>query len=190
MILQKCIYESTPLETSVRTIIACPSGGKILTSGFPGLQSGIDGTPYIDPDNLRATVRKIRSEGAPTLVVLIEADELPEECLRLLKQAAEEDGLEIVHMPIPDYHSPDDAFMERWTALAESRTDFPKDGGALVFCCQYGAGRSGTMAALLLMQQGLSKDQAITVIRDQFPDSIESDVQLEFLEKISARLKD
>ncbi|WP_407494421.1 hypothetical protein [Pseudooceanicola sp. MF1-13] len=176
-------------ETSVRAIVSGPNGTRILTSGFPGLQSGIDGTAYIDPHNLKATMSAIHSAGASTLVVLTEADELPVDAMTHLGEAARNAGVQIETLPIPDYHAPSDETLAQWDALA-TRRDWPDTQNTLAFCCQYGAGRSGTMAAYVLIRQGLSKDEAIKTVRDGFAESIESEVQLEFLEKISARLKD
>jgi len=177
------------VETSVRAIVSCPNGGTIITSGFPGLQSSIDGDAYIDPHNLKETLSAIQSAGAKTLVILTEMEELPENAIQMVENEAKSSGLDTAHLPIPDYHAPDDGVVARWHALAAD-IGFADRAETIAFCCQYGAGRSGTMAAYALMQQGMSKDAAIKAIRDEFADSIESEVQLEFLERISARLKD
>jgi protein-tyrosine phosphatase len=176
-------------QTSVRAIISCPNGSRIVTSGFPGLQTSIDGSAYIDPHNLSETIAALQAAKAETLVVLTESEELPEDAMPLLMAAAKQAEVRLAALPIPDYSAPDDATLAQWSDLV-TRIGWPENRGTIAVCCQHGAGRSGTIAAYALMRQGLSKDQAITAVRAEFEESIESEVQLEFLEMISARLKD
>lgn len=178
------------LESSLRAVISCPGGGTCVMSGFPGLQTSIDGEAYTDPHNLKATMADISNANVNLLVILAEADELPDDAFPALKEEAARIDLPLAFLSIPDFQAPDDAMLAAWEKLTKECDDLPNSGGSVGFSCQYGAGRSGTMVAYVLMKLGMDKDIAIKTIRDQFPEAIESEKQLIFLEKISARLKD
>ena len=45
------------------------------------------------------------------------------------------------------------------------------------------------MAALMLIEQGLTADQAVAKVREGFSEAVESENQLIFLQKISGELK-
>ncbi|MGI3169419.1 hypothetical protein ACRARG_09725 [Pseudooceanicola sp. C21-150M6] len=168
-------------ETSVRARIDCPGGGACLMSGFPGLQTGIDGSAYLDPESMTQTLSALRRQKATLMVVLTEEKELPEGAFPMLREQAESLGLELAFLPIPDYQAPDSALITSWQKLEKGRVDTPGKGGTIAFSCQYGAGRSGTMAAYLLIGLGMAPDQAIDQVRSCFSEAIESEVQVNWL---------
>lgn len=177
-------------QTSLRAVIDTPGDGRVMMAGFPGLDTGVDGSGYIDPDQTRATLHAITSRGATLLVVLTEEPELPPQAYAVLTREAEARKLDLLFLPILDYHAPDAATLRRWHDLMADRQDAPDAGGCIAFCCQYGAGRSGAMAAYTLMRTGLSLDDAVTAVRAQFSEAIESEAQMAWLEMVSSRLKD
>ncbi|MEO9774524.1 hypothetical protein [Roseibium sp.] len=171
--------------TSIRTVIACPGGGHIVTLGFPGLAFDIQGDAYIDPERLEATVSAPALSDCSIFVVLVERDEVPPEAWQLLQGAAEARSIRLVHLPIPDYQVPDQAFMTAWRNMDGDLTGALTAGGTVALACHYGAGRSGTIAAGMLIERGYPLDRAIAVIRSGFSESIESEMQLEWLRRIA-----
>lgn len=169
------------LPGSIRAAIAHPAGGTIAMTGFPGLETAIDGTAVFDPESCRETVVGLRDLGADTLVVLIESDELAPEFLSGLDGVAGEVGLSISHFPIADYAAPTPDSTRIWAEAAPARAKIFAEGGTLAFACQFGAGRSGTMAAHCLIEGGLSPEAAIARVRSHFPVAIESDAQEQWL---------
>ena len=170
------------LETSIRTQIATPSGGRVVTLGFPGLAFGVDGEAWIDPERMQATLGHGVLRGCDLLVVLVEPEELPDDGMDLLREAAEARGMQVLHLPIADYQAPGAQFETGWAAARARIEAILAGGGTLALSCHYGAGRSGMIAAGILMDQGMAVADAIGTLRAQFPDSIESDTQLNWLE--------
>ena len=175
---------------SLRAVIDIPDGGRCMMAGFPGLATGIDGTAYMDPEGITATLGAIRDHGAPLLVILTEESELPDDAYTLVRKNAEEIGLHLAFLPIVDFSVPAPDMLERWYDLQAKRDDLPNSGGTVAFCCQHGAGRSGLMAALVLLNAHVPLDTAVTTVRGQFSEAIESAAQMEWLKAVSARLKD
>lgn len=176
-------------DTSIRAVITLPERGTCIMSGFPGLATAVDGSAYIDPESADTTLRAIRKAGAALLIVLTEETELPEQAYCFLRQQAEASGIALEFLPIPDFQAPDARGLAQWEALKSARPDLPDAGGTVAFACQYGAGRSGLMAALLHLEQGASLDQAVSAVRSHFGEAIESEVQMAWLTEMAARAK-
>ncbi|MBE3640578.1 protein-tyrosine phosphatase family protein [Mangrovicoccus algicola] len=175
------------LETSIRTEIAAPRGGRIVTMGFPGLAFGIDGGAYLDPARMAATLDHPVLSRCGLLAVLVEPGEMPGGALAALETACTARGTGFAHLPIEDYSVPGPGFRAGWAQIESRVARILEDGGTLGLSCHYGAGRSGLIAAGLLIDQGLSAEAALEVLRGQFPDSVESAAQLDWL---AARARD
>ncbi|GAB5445953.1 protein-tyrosine phosphatase family protein [Gymnodinialimonas sp.] len=169
------------LRGSMRARIAHPLGGAVIMTGFPGLETGFDGTATFLPEACRDTLDGIRAQGGDSLVVLVERDELDPIGFDLLERTAAEVGLALQYFPIVDYSVPSDAGVQAWTAQRAARAAKLRAGGTLAFSCQYGAGRSGLMAAWCLMEAGISAAQAIALVRSHFAEAVESEAQEEWL---------
>ncbi|QXT38431.1 hypothetical protein [Gymnodinialimonas ceratoperidinii] len=143
-------------------------------TGFPGLETSVDGSAVFTPEMCRETLEGLYAEGARGLVVLVERDELPEEGFTLLEATAAEVGLTLTYHPIVDYATPSEVLAHTWAAQRPTREALLRQGGTMAFSCQYGAGRSGLMACWTLMEGGLTADEAIAKVRQQFPDAVES----------------
>lgn len=174
--------EADALPGSIRAVVPHPFGGSVVMSGFPGLETSIDGSAVFDPDMCRETVQGLYDLGARTLIVLVEPDELDQAGFDLLAQTCAAVGVGIDPHPIVDYSVPDDAMFAWWQDASTARAALLGAGGALAVCCQYGAGRSGLLAALSLMDAGIAADDAIATVRGQFGDAVESAEQEAWLE--------
>lgn len=172
------------LRGSMRAVIAHPFGGKIIMTGFPGLEIAIDGSTSFVPESCMETLAGIRAQGGHGLVVLVERDELDPLGFDLLAQTAAEVGVALEDHPIPDYAVPPEAMARAWAAQRPTREAALRAGGTLAFSCQHGAGRSGLMASWCLMEGGLSCDDAIAMVRRHFAESVESAQQEAWLARL------
>ncbi|UWQ94071.1 hypothetical protein K3728_09965 [Rhodobacteraceae bacterium M385] len=146
-------------------------------TGFPGLETGFDGSALFTPEQCRETLMGLYAQGARDLFVMVEKDELDEVGFHLLETIASEVGMSIIYNPIPDYSVPSDALAAAWAARRPEREALLRSGGTMAFSCQYGAGRSGLMACWTLMEAGLSAEQAIALVRSHFSEAVESEAQ-------------
>jgi hypothetical protein len=168
-------------ETSVRATVPMTGGGRCVLSGFPGLQTGVDGGAYIDPTQMELTVERIVHLGAELCLLLPEAEELPESALDQASEALGAVGLEVILLPIRDFEAPDAAFMDLWSALGPRLHALLNRNGTCAVSCQYGAGRSGLVTALLLIERGMQTEPAIAHVRAHFAEAVESEVQVAWL---------
>jgi len=80
-------------------------------------------------------------------------------------------SIEQAHLPIQDYAPPTLEQMTEFVALVKEEASTGRPVGVH---CTAGLGRSGTMAAAYLVSSGASADDAITIIRELRPGSIET----------------
>ena len=86
-------------------------------------------------------------------------------------------GFEYLHLPVPDYHPP--TLDQMWTFLRFFERQ--RREGAVAVHCAAGQGRTGVDLACALVQQGLSAEDAIRLVRRLRPPSIDTDVQERFV---------
>ena len=87
--------------------------------------------------------------------------------------------MDFTHLPIPDQSVP--TLGEARALTAEIRA-WQLDGENVVLHCMGGLGRSGLLAACLLVDGGLSADAAIREVREaRDPRAVETQVQEEFV---------
>lgn len=168
-------------ESSVRAICPRPGGGGVITMGFPGLDTDIRGQALIDPERLDVTLTHAEAAGLRLLLILTQRDELPEDAIGLLRCAINARKLHSIVLPIKDYAVPGAAFLRAWRRLSPAfRTVFAA-AGSVGMCCHHGAGRSGMVAAMLLIDAGHHPIKAVSKLRVQFSESVENEAQYEWL---------
>lgn len=128
---------------------------------------------------LTEDLTRLAQMGATGLLSLVETKELPEgfDGFATAVRAA---GLEWTHLPIPDYGVPDAGFMASWRRLDLARR--LRMGESWAIHCRAGLGRTGTIAALLLVENGASAADAIAHIRREHDAAaVETQAQADFL---------
>ncbi len=79
------------------------------------------------------------------------------------------------HLPIQDYATPDAAFEAAWQATGTTLRGKLRQGGRLLLHCAGGLGRSGTIAARLLVELNeATPEGAILAVRAARPGAIET----------------
>ena len=87
-------------------------------------------------------------------------------------------GITWHHQPIHDFAVPDVAFESCWHTVGTALRAQLQGGGRLLVHCWAGRGRSGTIAARLLVELGeAAPDAAIEMVRAVRPGAIETAVQ-------------
>lgn len=84
--------------------------------------------------------------------------------------------LEFVHLPIPDFRAPTAEQLEHFLAVTRAARAANR---ALAVFCRGGFGRTGTMLACTLVDQGLAPGDAVAVVRASRPGSIETRSQVQ-----------
>ena len=130
---------------------------------------------------LAGDLAPIRAWPAALLISLIEDREFASLGVADLGQAARSCGLAWCHLPIPDMQPPGAEFDEAWPDLSGRIDQVFRRGESIVLHCAGGLGRSGTVAALLLIDRGIPAADAMKLVRAARPGAIETASQEVYL---------
>ncbi|MGH8248504.1 MAG: cyclin-dependent kinase inhibitor 3 family protein [Gammaproteobacteria bacterium] len=124
--------------------------------------------------DLDADLRSIVDWGAAAIVSLIEAEEFAYFGVTELPSRARDLGLEHFHLPIPDFGVPDVTFERDWEEHGPALHGRLRRGERILIHCLAGLGRTGTIAARLLVERGMNPDAAIALVRHARPGTIQT----------------
>jgi len=153
-------------ETDPLRIAQVPAGaGLVGLTICPGKRdASVFGASW-DRD-LDADVRVIREWGAAAVVTLIEDHEFGMLGVERLSQAVRDAGMEWHHLPIRDVHVPDARFEAGWASAVVRIGDRLRNGERVLVHCRGGLGRTGMVAARLLVEfAGATPQQALDDVR-------------------------
>lgn len=125
---------------------------------------------WIIPDRLmagamptKATLSQMKRGGIDVIISL--SERIPD--LELLAELS----MRHHHFPLPDMSAPDIGFIERFVGTLQHELD---QGHRVMVHCGAGLGRTGTMLACYLVNEGTGPDEAIELVRRSRPGSVES----------------
>lgn len=146
--------------------------GLIGISACPGLK---EETTRFDlyGEKLINDLVAIHNWGAVALVTLLDEFELSTLGVKDLPNKAKQLSIQWRHLPIGSRSLPDDSFEEKWQLVGPLLRQLLQDGKRVVIHCKEGIGRSGIIAARLLIEFGIAPDDAISMIKQAQPGSLE-----------------
>lgn len=136
--------------------------------------------------DLNGDLDAIQHWGAKAVVTLLEHEEA--EKFGVNDAIFKERNIEWYHCPIEDFHPPGDAFEDKWADAGPKVRAMLCAGEKVVVHCHGGKGRSGTIAARLLIELRVasSAQDAIRQVREVQPKAVETQDQERYLETIQA----
>jgi ADP-ribosyl-[dinitrogen reductase] hydrolase len=169
---------SHPLQ--IAEVMAPGAKGKIGITFCPGKKQPHAVTGAWDRD-LGLDLDAIKAWGAATIITLIEPHEMKALGVEALGQEAQARGMGWLHMPITDVSTPDHRFEAAWKSKVSRLIRGIRDGERVLVHCKGGLGRAGTVAALMLVELGVTPPQATQAVRAARPKAIETDEQERFV---------
>ncbi len=161
-------------------VVAVPGGGELGLTICPGRYlEGLPGRGW--QRDLQADLDVICAWPAATMLTLMEAPELAMFGVAQIGSAVSDRGLAWHHLPIIDMEAPDARFEARWPACREALAPVLAADGRVLIHCLGGLGRSGTVAARILMEAGMDAATAIRQVRRARPGAIQTASQLRYL---------
>jgi ADP-ribosyl-[dinitrogen reductase] hydrolase len=166
-----------PLQIAV---LELPTGGRIGMTFCPGKRDPAAMTGSWDRD-LGVDLKAVVDWGASALVTLMEDHELKKLGVRVIGQHVKSMGMEWFHLPIRDVSIPDASFETAWETAGQALRAMLKNGQGIVIHCRGGLGRTGLIAAQLLIELGEMPSKALERVRAVRPGAVETRQQEEYV---------
>lgn len=133
--------------------------------------------------DLNADLKVIQEWGAQAVVSLIESHEFEMLHVAGLGEAVAAHGMEWLHGPIPDLSAPQADFEYNWMHgdLGERVRSLLSQGGRVLLHCRGGLGRTGMLAAMLLVEFGVAPKEAMFQVRQAREHTIETRAQEDYV---------
>jgi atypical dual specificity phosphatase len=107
------------------------------------------------------------------VVILTEQQEYLVYAQRDLPEFYRENGMDVVHIPVPDFGIPED--LESWSHGLETAVEAAKNGTNVAIHCLAGIGRTGTFLACLAKEHlDMEGEKAILWVRETLPGAMEN----------------
>ena len=153
--------------------------GKIFLTCFPGRNG--DKISF-EEDIFLEELLNFSSQNCSTIVTLVEDKEIENLCdKKNFVRSIYAKNLKWIHMPIEDLKAPDRPFNEKWETTKVLLKNDLIEGKNIVIHCMGGKGRSGTIAAILLIEFGEDNKKAIEIVREKRKGAIETEEQEKFI---------
>jgi ADP-ribosyl-[dinitrogen reductase] hydrolase len=161
------------------------TGGLIGMTVCPGKDeyAGLDVPAGPWKRDLDVDLLAIRDWGVQLLATLIEDFEFELLGVPDLPEKTRSLGIRWLHLPIVDFGIPDSRFEKQWNTDGKELKKVLEDGGRVVLHCRAGLGRTGTIAARLLIEFGMDPRAAIAKVRQARPGAIQTREQDEYVRR-------
>lgn len=152
--------------------------GQLLLTPCPGTQS----TP------LSQALDQLRLAGAYAVVTMMTDDELRALDLAMLGEQVQVRAMQWFHLPIDDDAAPDSQFEQAWQQTLPILNALLLQGKNLVIHCKGGSGRTGLVAASLLLHHGMPLEQAMAAIKTHRPKAFKLLTHQQWLNQLAQHL--
>jgi protein-tyrosine phosphatase len=134
--------------------------------------------------DLALDLQVVKTWGASVVITLLENHEFAEVGVSALPDSVRALGIAWLHLSIPDRHAPGDIFKHAWPTVSPDLHARLDRGEKLLIHCMGGIGRTGTVAALLLIERGIPCGEAISLVRGARHGAIETQEQEIYLQSL------
>ena len=152
----------------------------VLASYREGFGSGGNAVDRFEmaTERLEADLAFLNEQGIDTIASMTETPLDP--------PVVDASGFEALHLPVVDRTAPSKEQIDSFVRFVDSRLE---GGHRVVAHCLGGYGRTGTMLACYLVRRGMASDEAIALVREKRPGSIEGDAQEQAVAEYEERLR-
>lgn len=171
-----------------RTIdhVRAPGGGRIGLTACPGLRL----RPATDGESTERRLTRdldaLAHWRAEALVTLLGRGEMELLGVADLAERLQARAIAWFHLPIIDGSPPGSAFETDWPAAAATLHAILDRDGRVAVHCRAGLGRSGCVAARLLIERGMDNREAVRAVRAARPFAIETGEQWTWVQRLTS----
>ena len=154
-------------------ILTLDNGAKLIFTPCPGT----NGVSIVD------SLKSLKEAGAQAVITMMTMAELTEKQADTIPSLCAELHMDWYHLPVEDSCAPEEPFAQAFAQQKAILLGLVETGATMVIHCHGGSGRTGMMAAILMLELGYAPAQVKSQIQLIRPKSLTSPVQVNYLIK-------
>jgi len=154
------------------------SSAKLILTPCPGTKEA----------TIEASLKDLKRSGVSAVITLMETEELKKLSLEHIGKLAKSIGLSWFHLPIEDDSQPDLAFHESWESARIAIHRLLENEKSIAIHCKGGSGRTGIVAAKILLERGEKLEKVLPKIKKIRPNAFSLPLQVEYIESVQQAL--
>ncbi len=135
--------------------------------------------------DLSTSLQQLKSQGAVAVVTALDDHELAEKQVSALGDLVGQLGMKWFQIEIEDDCAPDQFFAAKWQQINDELHGVLNQGGKVVLHCMGGSGRTGILAAHILLEKGWTLPKVIEEIQTLRPNAFQKPSQLDYIQRIA-----
>jgi protein-tyrosine phosphatase len=135
--------------------------------------------------SLTASLEQLKEQGVQAVVTAINSAEMASKNVQTLGEETQALGMQWFHLPIEDDCAPDAEFAEKWQQVSPELHKIVQQGGKIALHCMGGSGRTGLLAANLLLEMHWNLPTIIAKVQALRPGAFTREVQIEYVEALA-----
>lgn len=143
--------------------------------------------PGTKETDLPCSIEQLRKQGVQAVVTALEFDEMAKAGVSELPKKVQELGMVWIHLPIEDDCAPGEYFASEWKKVSPTLHKIINQGGKVAIHCMGGSGRTGMLAAHLLLELGWDLKTIKSKIKALRPGAFTKTVQIEYITQLAAK---
>ncbi|KDM89779.1 dual specificity protein phosphatase family protein [Photobacterium galatheae] len=136
--------------------------------------------------SLSDSLAQLKAQGVQAVVTAINAQEMAEKDVAELGQLVVRTGMLWAHTPIEDDAAPGAEFTAQWQAVSPHLHTVIEQGGDIALHCMGGSGRTGLLAAHLLLELGWPLPRIIEAVQALRPGAFTKAVQVDYIHQVAS----
>ena len=129
--------------------------------------------PGTKDSSLDSALSTLKQAGADAVLTLMPYDELAQNSVSDLPALCAAQGLLWLHLPVADEQVPQADFDADWPVVMAQAADLLAAEKAIAIHCKGGSGRTGLIAARMLIEQGVARSEAISLVQALRPKALQ-----------------
>lgn len=154
-------------------ILSLDNGAKFIFTPCPGTKD----------ISVAESLQTFKGVGAQAVITMMTMPELIENKAEQIPTLCADLEMDWYQLPVEDSCAPEEPFAQAFARHKSTLLDLIKSGATIVIHCHGGSGRTGLMAAILMLESGYDAQEIKTKIQQLRPKSLKSPVQVNYLVK-------
>jgi len=151
------------------------SNAKIILTPCPG-------TKEVD---LTTSLKELKTAGAEAVLTFMTQAELDKSMLSDIGRSVKAQGMSWFHLPIEDDEAPESPFLVAWETAGPAIHRLIEQGRTIAIHCKGGSGRTGLVAAQILLERGESIEPLMKRIKNLRPNAFTHACHRDYLQNLA-----